>query len=219
MTAEETYKQVLNKIDWLVNISERKKWAIRLKPFIDRPATKNEINFVENQIGKTIPSDLKKLFLFSKHVEFIYQFDEKLSEEFRGNFSGHIYWNLDSLANQYSNFLEWVESSLDLDANNADAISITEQIWRNTMPMIDVPNGDIIVVGNNPSKVIYFSHEGDKMHGKILGDNLWSFLDFYSRVGFAGSEDWQLEPFFDFNNNVMVTHGDKVDRYAKLLEK
>lgn len=55
-----------------------------------------------------------------------------------------------------------------------------------------------------------------KRIGKAI---LWSFLDFYSRVGFTGSEDWQLEPFFDFNNNVMVTQGDKVNRYAKLLEK
>lgn len=84
---------------------------------------------------------------------------------------------------------------------------------------MDVPNGDIIAVGNNPSEVIYFSHEGDTMHGKILGNNLWNFLEFYSRVGFAGSEDWQLEPFFDFEKNIMMTNSDKVDPYAKLLEK
>lgn len=84
---------------------------------------------------------------------------------------------------------------------------------------MDVPNGDIIVIGNNPSEIIYFSHEGDTMHGKILGDNLWDFLDFYSRIGFAGSEDWQLEPFFDFDKNIMVTQGDKVERYGQLLEK
>lgn len=219
MTEEDVYKQVLNKIESLAGIAKRKKWTIKLKPFIDRPATITDINLVEEQIGKTMPDDLKKLFLFSKHVEFRYQFDETLSEEFRQNFSGAIYWNLNSLAEQYNNFQEWVKASLDPDYNDPESVAITESLWRNKFPIMDVPNGDVIAVGSEPSEVIYFSHEGDRMHGKILGDNLWNFLDFYSRIGFAGSEDWQLEPFFDFNKNIMVTHGDKVDRYLQLLEK
>ncbi len=56
------------------------------------------------------------------------------------------------------------------------------------------------------------------MHGKMLGKNLWQFLDFYSRIGFAGSEDWQLEPFFDYDLNIMVTEGEKVDRFINLLD-
>ncbi len=219
MTDSEIYKQVLNKIDWLLEIAKRKNWAIRLKPFIDRPATIAEINTVEKQIGKTIPNDLRKLFLFSMHVEFRYQFDETLSEEFRQNFSGDIYWNLNSLTEQHNNFQEWIKASIDPKYNDSEAIAITEKLWRDKLPLINVPNGDIIAIGNNPSEVIYFSHEGDTMHGKTLGDNLWSFLDFYSRIGFAGSEDWQLQPFFDCDKNFMVTLGDKVERYGELLEK
>lgn len=108
---------------------------------------------------------------------------------------------------------------MDPDSNDEESIAITEQIWHDKLAIINVPNGDVIAIGNNPSEVVYFSHEGDDMHGKILGESLWSFLDFYSRIGFAGSEDWQLEPFFDFERNKMVMHGDKVDRYAELLEK
>lgn len=219
MTDEQVYKQVLAKIDWILEIAKRKNWRITLKPFVDRPATIDEIIYVEKQIGKTIPNDLKKLFQLSRHVEFSYQFDETLSEEFRQNFSGDISWNLNTLTNQYSDFKEWVQASLDPKYNDQRSISITESIWRDKLPIMHVPNGDIIVVGNNPSEVVYFSHEGDSMHGKVLGDNLWNFLDFYSRIGFAGSEDWQLEPFFDFDNNMMMTHSDKTHRYAALLEK
>jgi cell wall assembly regulator SMI1 len=219
MTYEQTYKQVINKIDWLLKIAERKNWTITLKPFIDRPATKAEIDSVEKQIGKTIPDDLKKLFHFSRHLEFSYQFDETLSEEFRQNFSGDIYWNLNSLAEQYTYFQEWIKASIDPEYNEREAIEITQKLWQDKLPLMDVPNGDIIAIGNNPSEIIYFSHEGDTMHGKILGDNLWNFLDFYSRIGFAGSEDWQFEPFFDFDKNIMVTQSDKVDRYVQLLEK
>lgn len=69
MTDEQTYKQVLSKIDWLLDIAKRKNWTITSKPFIDRPATLAEIDFAEKEIGKTIPDDLKKLFLFSRHVD------------------------------------------------------------------------------------------------------------------------------------------------------
>ncbi len=219
MTNEKIFKQVLNKIDELVEIAKRKKWKITLKPFIDKPATIKEINAVESQIGLTIPNDLKELFLLSRHVEFRYQFRETLSEEFSQNFSGDIYWNLNSLAEQSANFGEWIKASLDPKYNDQEIIDVTKKIWRDKLPLIHVPNGDIIAVGNNPSEVIYFSHEGDNMHGKILSNSLWAFLDFYSRIGFAGSEDWQLEPFYDFEKNIMVTHGDKVDRYIQLLEE
>lgn len=219
MTNEQIYKQVISKIDWLLEIAKRKNWTITLKPLIDSPATVAEIDSVEKQIGKPIPKDLRKLFLFSRHVEFSYQFEETLSEEFRQNFSGDIYWNLNSLAEQYTNFQEWIKASIDPEYNDKEAIEITEKLWQDKLPLMDVPNGDIIAIGNNPSEIMYFSHEGDTMHGKILGDNLWNFLDFYSRIGFAGSEDWQLEPFFDFDKNMMVTQGDKVDRYGQLLEK
>jgi len=218
MTEEQTYKQVLNKIDWMLEISKRKNWSIT-KPFVDQPATIEEINAVEKQIGKTIPPDFKKLFLLSRHVEFGYQFDKPLSEEFRENFSGEIYWNLNTLVEQYAHFQNWVEASLDPEYNDPEAIALAEKTWFDKLPIMDVPNGDTIVVGNSPSEVIYFSHEGDEMHCKILGENLWTFLDFYSRIGFAGSEGWQLEPFFDYDKDAMITHGSKVDRYIELLEK
>ena len=219
MTNEQIYQQVLNKIDWLVDIANRKNWTITIQPFIDRPATEAEINAVEMQIGKAIPADLKKLFLFSRHLTFSYQFDETLSEEFSQNFSGDISWNLNALAEQYAQFQEAIQISMDPAYVDPEQIAAAEKIWSNKLPLMEVPTGDVIAIGNNPSEIIYFSHEGDTMHGKILGNSLWDFLDFYSRIGFAGSEDWQLEPFFDFNKNSMVTAGDKVERYIQLLEK
>jgi cell wall assembly regulator SMI1 len=218
MTHQETYEQVLDKINWISKIAIRKNWRITRPLQVDRPATLEEIHVVEKQIGKTIPNDLKQLFTFTKHLSFGYQFDETLSEEFRQNFSGEIYWSLDTLSEQYDNFKEWVKASLDPEFNDKESIEIIEQLWQNKFPLIDVPNGDIIVVGDSPSEVLYFSHEGDTMHGKMLGQNLWQFLDFYSRIGFAGSEDWQLEPFFDYAKNLIVTEGEKVDRFINLLD-
>lgn len=219
MNSTEVYQQVLRKIEWILAIAARKNWEIARQPFIDRPATTAEIHRVEKEIGRTLPDDLKQLFLFSRHLEFGYQFDEKLPEEFRGNFSGELSWNLNTFAEQYAELQEWIKASIDPEYNDADAVAITQRLCEDKFPFMQVPTGDVIVVSNDPSEVIYFSHEGDVMHGKTLGNNLWSFLDFYSRIGFAGSEDWQLQPFFDFERNIMVTDGDKVNRYIRLLEK
>ncbi len=217
MTPEKTYAQVVDRIEELVGICKRKKWSITQKPIIKRPASIRLIEKIENQIGQSIPEDLKKLFQFSRNVEFSYQFDETLSEEFGNNFSGELYWNLEKLPNQVTEYKQWVKASLDPNYNDPIPIEVTRNICSDKIPLLNVPNGDVIVVGKTPSEIVYLSHEGDVMHGKRLGDDLWSFLDFHSRIGFAGSEDWQLEPFFDFEKDEMKTTGGKVDRFINLI--
>jgi len=219
MKPEETYQQLMTRIQELIIICKRKKWSITQKPIVKRPASDRLINKIQNQIGQTIPEDLKTLFRMSRQVEFGYQFDETLSEEFRQNFSGEISWSLKELPNRIKEFKQWIDAFLDPEFNDVSEIEKCREEWENMIPLMWVPNGDVIAVNLDPSEVVYFSHEGDDMHGKVLGKSLWEFLDFYSRVGFAGSEDWQLEPFFDFNKNEMITQGEKVERFIKLLNE
>ena len=219
MKPEETYQQLMTRIQELIIICIRKKWSITQKPIVKRPASDRLINKIQNQIGQTIPEDLKTLFRMSRQVEFGYQFDETLSEEFRQNFSGEISWSLKELPNRIKEFKQWIDAFLDPEFNDVSEIEKCREEWENMIPLMWVPNGDVIAVNLDPSEVVYFSHEGDDMHGKVLGKSLWEFLDFYSRVGFAGSEDWQLEPFFDFNKNEMITQGEKVERFIKLLNE
>lgn len=219
MKPEETYQQLMTRIQELIIICKRKKWSITQKPIVKRPASDRLINKIQNQIGQTIPEDLKTLFRMSRQVEFGYQFDETLSEEFRQNFSGEISWSLKELPNRIKEFKQWIDAFLDPEFNDVSEIEKCREEWENMIPLMWVSNGDVIAVNLDPSEVVYFSHEGDDMHGKVLGKSLWEFLDFYSRVGFAGSEDWQLEPFFDFNKNEMITQGEKVERFIKLLNE
>ena len=219
MKPEETYQQLMTRIQELIIICKRKKWSITQKPIVKRPASDRLINKIQNKIGQTIPEDLKTLFRMSRQVEFGYQFDETLSEEFRQNFSGEISWSLKELPNRIKEFKQWIDAFLDPEFNDVSEIEKCREEWENMIPLMWVPNGDVIAVNLDPSEVVYFSHEGDDMHGKVLGKSLWEFLDFYSRVGFAGSEDWQLEPFFYFNKNEMITQGEKVERFIKLLNE
>lgn len=218
MTEERVFDLVVKRIGEMLEICHRKNWAVTTEPYIGNPADEDDIVAVEMQIGKIIPVDLRNLYKFSRHVTFSYQFEEPLSEEFPENFSGEIYWNLDTLPEQYENMKGWIEAFLDPEFSDAEEMEMSRGLYENKFPLIDVPNGDLIVVNTDPSEVVYYSHEDSDMHGKVLGGNLWSFLEFHSRIGFAGSEDWQLEPFFDHEKNIMVTSGEKVERFIKLLE-
>lgn len=219
MTPDKIYHQLIERIKELEIICKRKNWSLTQKTIIKRPASNRLIKRIENQIGKQIPNDLKELYRMSRQVEFSYQYDEYLSEEFRENFSGHISWNLKKMPEQVEEFQEWISAFLDPEFNDHDYIEKCNKEWGNMLPLINVPNGDVIAVNLDPSEVVYFSHECDVMHGKVLGKNLWEFLEFHLRIGFAGSEDWQFEPFFDFEKNEMITSGAKVERFINLLNE
>lgn len=216
MTNPDIFQQVLSQISRIRTICSQKDWNLKQDLIIDRAATIEEVNKIENQLGFKLPPDYKELFLtFAKRLDFSYQFDKRHPDEFNGIFSGEISWDLDALPEMHEQYLLWVEASLMPEYNDPEAIEITRQNWMQKVPLLSVPNGDLILIGDAPSEVMYFSHEGDKMHGKILGSSLFEFLEFHSRVGFIGSEDWQFEPFFNYQENKMETIGPKVDRFIK----
>ncbi len=219
MTPTETFKQLLARIDWIKSIIKRKKWDLIIDVKMEEPASENDVLEVENLIGFRLPEDYRTLFTkCAKSFEFYYQMkDFNIPDEFQNIFSGELSWSLDTLPQMYNHYLLWVEASLDPEANDVSVINVTEKIWRQKVPLMNVPNGDIIVVGYNPSEVVYFSHEGGKMHGKRLGNSLFEFLEFHSRIGFIGSEDWQFEVFYDFEKDMMVSNGDKVNSFVEWL--
>jgi len=118
----------------------------------------------------------------------------------------------------YEDYLSWVEASLNPKMNDPEAIEITQKNWKGRIPFMEVPDGDLILIGSNPSEIVFLSHEGEKMHGKILANNLFEFFEFHAKTGFIGSEGWQFEPFYNFETNEMETSGPKVDRFVKWLE-
>jgi len=213
------FKQIIEKIYSIKEIIEKRNWIITTDLILERGATEKEIEQIENKSNIILPNELSKLFHFSKHLEFRYMINEELPSEFKDIFSGEIYWNMNTLLQEIEFYKEWVKASLDPASNDIESINITEKIWRNKLPFMSVPNGDLIVVGCKNAEVVYLSHEGDLMHGKKLSDNLYDFLVFHSEVGFIGTEDWQFQTFYDFEKDKMVTTGEKIERFIKWLEK
>ena len=211
------FEGLILKVDWIKGIIKKRDWDLIQDLIVGPPATEKEIRRVENETGIKLPLDFRNLFKLSRRLQFAYQMNEQPPDEYDEIFSGKISWNLDRMWELNKYYKGWVEASLDPKYNDADAIAVLEKLHRSKIPLAEVANGDIIVVGNNPSEVVYLSHEGDEMHGKVLAKNLWDFLEFQSRVGFVGNEDWQFKPFYDFEKDVMVTEGEIVDRYLAWL--
>ncbi|MDA9773823.1 SMI1/KNR4 family protein [Saprospiraceae bacterium] len=219
MKEKSTYEKVLKTISGLKAIIDERGWELNQDLIIESSAKEEELEAVEKTIGMEIPSDYRKLFKCSKRVEFSYQFEEEMPIEFRENFSGIVSWNLNSVASMFSYYNDWLEASLDPKYNDETPISITQKVGIDKFPFLDVTNGDLIVMGKSKSEIVYLSHEGSKMHGKKLGNNLWDFLEFHIKIGFAGPEDWQFEPFYDFQYDTIKTEGKKVEKFIKWLNK
>lgn len=219
MKEDKIFSKILETVKDLRSIIKKRNWELIQDLIVEKPATEKELEKVEKLIGKNIPDDFKKLFRYSKHLEFCYQFDEKMPPELREGFSGEISWDLNKLVDLIDYYEDWLDASLDSEYNDEQAIIITEKMGNNRFPFMSVSNGDIIVMGNSLSEIIYLSHEGDEMHGKKLGENLWDFLEFHCKIGFAGPEGWQFQPYYDFKEDLMKTEGEIVDIFIEWLNK
>ena len=79
-------------------------------------------------------------------------------------------------------------------SNPADAY---DAVWHHKFAFHTVPNGDCLAIGDDdPTGAVYYlSHDDGEGHGVQLAPSLVSFLDRWSRLAFAGPEDWLLLPF------------------------
>jgi len=72
--------------------------------------------------------------------------------------------------------------------------------------------------GNLNCPVIYLSHDGSDNHGMKVGNNFIDFITRWSNIGCPGTEDWQIEPFYNYNNKQIDLTGERVSAWKKWLE-
>jgi hypothetical protein len=218
MEHKAVFEQVLSQIGWIKGIIQKRGWDLTQDLVLEGPATEDEIKHVERELGIALPDDYKELFRLSKRLEFRYEYDEEMPTAFQYNCSGEINWNLNLLKEQLEYFREWVEVNALVPAHyDPEAAGETKACWADMIPLIEVANGDIIALGCSLSEVRYYSCQENDMHGRKLGDNLWEFLAFHAKTGFAGSEDWQLEPFFDLASDSVRVKEESVNRFVEWL--
>ena len=218
MDKKSTCERLIARTLQVFELAKANGWDVSAEPVVEASASVEEVASVEEELKIILPEDYKFLFTeCSRHVEFRYQFDKELPYEFRQLFSGEISWNLDNFIDQYLDYKDWVEAWLGAGFEEGEEMERERSIVENKVPLMHVPNGDLIVVGYSPSEVVYFSHEYDDFHGKRLGNSLFEFLDYYTRVAFTGNEDWQYEPFLRLDGEKVFYDEASIRRWQVIL--
>lgn len=161
-------------------------------------ATKDEVLKLEKSICRDIPKSLRDtLLFFSKNIYFFASLpnDFELPPELSGIFSATFTISLDEIIDAEENRKLWVKDCFNDTENEYD------KVWHNKLGFMTVPNGDVIAFDLDDSKedkrVVYLSHDGDKSHGVVLGENFKEYFSNLLLIGGCGNEDWQMMPFVD----------------------
>lgn len=214
---QEIFSNIKQQIKFLHNLATKSGWKCS-QPIIGLPASEEEILKVESVINLNLPEDLISLLKCSGYVEFSYIHTLKLPNEFRSLSAGAIYWNFDGYSTLYQSYKDWVDFALsDPEIFNYEDFEEQKELLNGKVPLLEVGNGDLIVVGYDPSEVIYFSHDWGELHGKRLGNTLFEFLQYYTRIGFVGPEDRSLQPFLINDSEKVAYDQDKITKWQKIL--
>ncbi len=205
----------------MVNIEERMK-AIGgnvSEVMIGAPASLQQIEACEIQLGFQIPESFKKVLLeFSSSCNLRWVFPEEyqLAGELDGIFSGMLHWDLALLKELNDDKNGWVK---EVFSNPDDEY---DKVWHQTLAFYEVGNGDYIafdlVDNSTDACVIYLSHDDGEGHGYKLADNFIDFLEKWARIAFVGGEDWQWLPFTSNAQSGLLPDSQSAKLFRSLLK-
>jgi hypothetical protein len=207
--------------NWILEIAKRRNW--NSNPLIIKPPISIEkINQIEAKLQIKYPLEFKTVLTnFSSGVLFRWQIkNEETVGEFREIFCGcgrGYLWDIKTLKRDFENYNGWVKECFpDIDDEY-------DKIWHNKVPFLDVPNGDVIAFDTSERQencpIVYLSHDGSDFHGHILAENFIEFISRWSNLGCTGTEDWQFEPFYDYDKQTLKNSDQIIDRWKTWLEK
>jgi len=207
--------------DWILQIAKYRKWDynnLEVKP----PVELSNIEKVESALGIIYPFEYKHILSeYSSGVELSWQItNEETEGEFKGIFCGGgrgYLWDFERSEDLYDGYRGWVD---DCFSNPDDPY---DKVWHNKVPLLRVPNGDIIGFDSSKSNancpVVYLSHDDGDLHGHKLADNFIEFISRWSNIGCVGTEDWQFKPFYDFDKKEITNSNSVTDRWKLWLTK
>ncbi|WP_422660593.1 SMI1/KNR4 family protein [Paenibacillus sp. EC2-1] len=185
---------------------------------IKDPATKDQIQSVENKLGVLLPESFKYVLLnFSAEFSFRWYLPDnfELPYEYRGVFSGRVYWNLNKIVELDEERRGWIDHVFPDPEDNYD------KVWHQKLAFLEVGNGDYFAFDLSKQTeypIVYLSHDDGNGHGYTLGHNFIAFIDNWSRIGFAGPEDWQWIPFVLTRESGIVPESDLAHELRDFLD-
>lgn len=181
------------------------------------PATEQEIERVEHQLGRSLPSSFKQALL---HIAGEFSFcwfmpeDHKFPEPYHNIFSGRIHWNLQQLPQIDEGKSECIKQVFPNPEDEYD------KVWHDKLAFMEVGNGDYVAFdvksGDDPP-VVYLSHADGQGHGYILAHHFMELLEKGSRIAFVGTEDWQWLTFTESKDSGINVQSTAAAQWRKLI--
>jgi hypothetical protein len=171
------------------------------------PATSEQIDEAEHQLGVTLPSSLRSVFQdLASHVNVYWALpdDAEPPGELEQIFAGSCSWNLHDMVRMNVSHREVVRRYF------TDASDVYQQFWRDTLVFQEVQNGDRLVLDlkiPDRAPVIYLSPFRGPGSGYKLGEDFADFIDRWTQLGCPGPEIWQMLPFISSPSSGLDPHG------------
>jgi cell wall assembly regulator SMI1 len=168
-------------------------------PAIEPPATKDEVDAVEAELGFELPGTFRRtLEDLSRSVSWSWTAPGEVlfPEPFRQVWSGHLEWSLASLVECHHGYMTWVEQVFPDAGNSYDAV------WHRKLGFATAANGDVLSVDLDPERlgeVVYLSHDDGQGHGYTMARSLMDLVERWVPLACPGPEDWQWLPFVPYD--------------------
>lgn len=185
---------------------------------VEKPASIEEVEEVENRMKRKIPLQIRDFFLrYSKRCEFSAWLpdDFELPDELDEIFSAAFLISLEELEDAENARDGWVGNCFNNEEDEYDAV------WQHKLGFMNVTNGDVIAFDvkeneTNPP-VVYLSHDDGEGHGYILGKDFNTYFEQLLLVGACGNEDWQMLPFCLDPQSGIISDCENAKEYRRII--
>jgi len=170
---------------------------------IEPRATEEAVQQIEMEIGRNIPRQLYQFFLnVSAQFEFDWYFDrdfvQRLPDRLQNVRGGYVDFSLSSLDAFWTNWSADWEQRFTVEQRSPN--SKIKYEFHNLFPIHQDGGGNSLVLvidGPNEGAVLIQGFEDLGMANARLASSFDSFLDIWSKLGFAGPDPLALRPFYD----------------------
>jgi hypothetical protein len=195
------------------------------------PASLDEVRAIEREHRLVLPEEFVEVVTgYSAVVSFHWSFEDMNTGEeivvppegYRdissgGGGSDWDLWNIGTLARHSEDLQGWMTTRTQPEEGSFGLV------WQSKTAFMHAMNGDLyafdIAKGSRDCPVIYLDHEHGSDHGIRLGLNFVDFITRWSNLGCPGEEIWQMMPFYDREQNLLMASGEVVENWKSWIDE
>lgn len=159
-----------------------------------RPLDRDEIATIARHFKGNIPAGLREfldVFGARGFCSWSFQDSRKPPPPLDKAYCGGLEWMFIDGFETASAVRRWAQDADDLELHSA---------WHTSVGLFGVANGDAWAIDTDPrhfGRILYFDHEQGGIEPIVLGPDLATVMDHWTRLGCVGPEAWILEPYLD----------------------